>query len=143
SALIVSQFAFAMVLLAGASLFARGIYDANHKDYGWESHRVVTGTMLLPATAYPGAKEIADFERLALERLEGLPGVESASISSSTPFLGLAEPRKYIVAGREIPPVGQEPVATTNGISPHFFETVGTPLLTGRAFNDGDSLASS
>ena len=140
--LIVSQFAFAMVLLAGGSLFARGIYDANHKDYGWKSDHVVTGTVLLPASAYPGGKEIAAFGRLALERLEGLPGVESASISASMPFLGLADPRKYIVAGREAPKPGQEPVATTNGVSPHFFGTIGTRVLNGRVFNDGDTLAS-
>ncbi|HQZ15952.1 MAG TPA: ABC transporter permease [Vicinamibacteria bacterium] len=142
SALIVAQFAFAMVLLAGASLFARGIYDANHKDYGWESHRVVTGTMLLPASAYPGGREIAAFERLALERLEALPGVESASLSSNMPFISLAEPRKYLIAGREIPRPGHEPVASTNAVSPRFFKTIETPLLSGRDFAPGDTLDS-
>lgn len=140
--LIVAQFAFAMVLLAGAALFARGIYDANHKDYGWESHRVVTGTMLLPSSAYPTVKEIAAFEQLALERLQALPGVQSASLSSSMPFLGLGDARKYVVAGREAPKMGQEPVATTNAVSPRFFETIETPLLSGRAFGAADRLGS-
>jgi hypothetical protein len=58
------------------------------------------------------------------------------------PFFGLAEPRKYLVAGREIPPPGHEPVAAMNGISPRYFETVRTRVLDGRAFNQGDTLTS-
>ena len=140
--LIVGQFALAMVLLAGAALFVRGIHDANNRYYGWQSDHVVTGTIHLPIATYAGGKEITDFQRLALERLQALPGVASASISCSMPFFALGEPRKYLVAGRETPPPGHEPVAATNGVSPRYFETVGTRVLDGRTFNDGDTLAS-
>jgi putative ABC transport system permease protein len=141
-ALIVGQFALAMVLLAGAALFVRGIHEANNRHYGWESDRLVTGTMQLPAATYPGGKEMTDFQRLVLERLQALPGVESASISYSMPFFGLPEPRKYLVADRETPQPGHEPVAAINGISPRYFETVGTRVLSGRTFNEADTLTS-
>src|SRR2546425_624078 len=140
--LIVGQFALAMVLLAGAALFERGLHELNNRRYGWESDHLVTGTMVLPTTTYPGDKEITDFQRLALERLEALPGVVSASMSYSMPFFGLSEPRKYLVAGRETPEPGHEPAALINGVSPHYFETVGTRLLSGRAFNAGDTRTS-
>jgi len=140
--LIVGQFAFAMVLLAGAALFARGLYELNNRHYGWETERLITGSMLLPTAKYPGGKEITAFHRLALERLEALPGVVSASISYSMPFFGLPEPRKYLVAGRETPEPGHEPVAVINGISSRYFETVGTRVLSGRGFNESDNLAS-
>ena len=140
--LIVGQFALAMVLLAGAGIFVRGLYELNNRRYGWESDHLVTGTMLLPTATYPGNKEITDLQRLALERLEALPGVASASVSYSMPFFGLSEPREYLIAGRATPEPGREPVAVINGISPHYFETVGTPLLSGRTFNEGDTLIS-
>jgi predicted permease len=140
--LIVGQFAFAMVLLAGAALFGRGLHELNDRRYGWESDQLITGTMLLSTAQYPGREAITDFQRLAVQRLEALPGVSSASISYSMPFFGLAESRKYLVAGREIPEPGHEPVAVVNGISPRYFETVGTRLLSGRSFDDGDTLAS-
>ncbi len=140
--LMAGQFALAMVLLAGAALFVRGFYELNRRHYGWESDHLVTGTMLLPTATYPGGKEVADFQRLALERLEALPGVVSASLSFSMPFFGLAEPRKYLVAGLETPEPGHEPVAVINGISPRYFETVGTCVLSGRTFNEGDTLTS-
>jgi len=101
--LIVCQFALALVLLAGAALLVRGIHEANNRHHGWESDHLVTGTMLLPTATYPSGKEITNFQRLALERLEALPGVQSASISYAMPFFGLAEPRKYVVAGRDTP----------------------------------------
>jgi len=140
--LIVGQFALALVLLAGAAVFARGVQDMNNRGYGWESDHLVTGILLLPTATYPGGKEISDFQRLALERLEALPGVASASISYTMPFFGLAEPRKYLVAGRETPQPGHEPVAATNGVSPRYFETGGTRVLDGRTFNEGDTITS-
>jgi putative ABC transport system permease protein len=139
NALIVGQFALAMVLLAGAANFVRGVHELNNRRHGWESDQLVTGTVVLPTGTYPGGKEVTDFQRLALERLEALPGVVSASVSYSMPFFGLSAPRKYLIAGRETPEPGHEPVADINGISPHYFETVGTRLLSGRAFNAGDT----
>jgi putative ABC transport system permease protein len=141
-ALIVCQFALALVLLAGAALLVRGIHEVNNRHHGWESDHLVTGTMLLPTVTYPGGKEITSFQRLALERLEALPGVQSASVSYAMPFFGLAEPRKFLVAGRDTPQPGHEPVAVINGISPHYLATVGTRLLDGRNFNEGDTQAS-
>jgi predicted permease len=140
--LIVGQFALAMVLLAGAALFVRGLRDLSDRHEGWESDHLVTATVVLPTSTYRGDKEITDFQRLALERLEALPGVVSASMSYDMPFFGLAEPRKYVAAGRDIPPPGREPAAAMNGVSPHYFETVGTRVLSGRTFNAGDTLTS-
>ncbi|HUP65934.1 MAG TPA: ABC transporter permease [Thermoanaerobaculia bacterium] len=140
--LIVGQFVLAMVLLAGAGLFIHGLHELNNRRHGWESDNLVTGTVLLPAATYGTDEKIRDFQRLTLERFEALPGVTSASLSYSMPFFGLAETRKYVVAGREAPQAGHEPAAVINGVTPQYFETVGTPLLSGRAFNAGDTLTS-
>jgi predicted permease len=137
--LIVGQFALAMILLAGAAGFVRGLHEVNNRRHGWESDQLVTGSLVLQTTRYPDDKEITDFERLALERVEALPGVVSASISYAMPFFGLSEPRKYMVAGREPPQPGHEPVAVINGVTPHYFEAVGTRLLSGRTFNQSDT----
>jgi putative ABC transport system permease protein len=140
--LIVGQFALAMVLLAGAALFVRGVHELNGRRVGWESEQLVTGTMALPVASYPGDKQVGDFQRLALERLEALPGVASASLSDSLPFVALTDSRRFVVSGREAPQPGREPVALVNGVSPHYFATVGTRLLSGRPFGAGDGLTS-
>ena len=138
--LIVGQFAFAMVLLAGAALFIRGLDELNHRRAGWESEHLVTGTVVLPAAGYPNAGRISAFHRLTVERLEALPGVASASISSFTPFFMWYDSRKYVVGGREPPARGHEPAAVVNSVSPRYFETVGTRVVAGRAFDARDTL---
>ena len=140
--LIVGQFALAMVLLAGAAHFVRGLRELNDRHKGWDSDHLVTGTAVLRPSAYAGDKEISDFQRLALDHLEALPGVESASISWAMPFFGLAEQRKYVAAGRDLPQPGHEPAAMINGVTPHYFETVGTRLVSGRTFTASDTRTS-
>lgn len=140
--LIVGQFALAMVLLAGAALFVRGFHEINNRRHGWESDNLVTGTLVLPSNTYPGDEQVTAFQRRAVESLERLPGVASASLSYAMPFFGLSEPRRYAVAGAPAPEPGQEPAAVINGVTPHYFETVGTRLLSGRAFNEGDTSTS-
>ena len=142
SFLIVGQFALAMVLLAGAALFVRGFDELNNRRSGWESEHLVTGTILFPAAAYPSAEKIATFQRLALERLESLPGVASASLSSFTPVFNWPVLSRFVVEGRKLPEPGHEPAAVVNSASPHYFETFGTRLLAGRAFNERDTAAS-
>src|SRR5205814_1872052 len=127
--LIVGQFALAMVLLAGAALFARGLNELNNSRAGWQSDRVVTGTVVLPSAGYPDPERITAFHRVTLERLEAVPGVASASISAFTPFFNWGDIRKYLVEGRELPQPGLEPAAVVNSISPRYFETFGTRLL--------------
>ena len=141
-ALIVAQFALAMILLTGAALFIRGLDELNNSREGWQSDHVVSGTVILPTASYGDAGKIATFHRITLDRLQAVPGVASASISSFTPFFNWADVRKYLVAGRELPKPGHEPAAVVNSISPRYFETYQTRVLAGRTFNESDILTS-
>ncbi len=141
-ALVVGQFALATMLLGGAALFVHGVHAANTRSYGWSADRVVLGTVRLPASTYPDAARIGTFQRAALERLEALPGVATAAVSDAVPFFGFGDMGRYLLAGHDAPPPGREPVATGNGVSPGYFETVGTRLLAGRVFDERDTLGS-
>jgi predicted permease len=141
-ALIIGQFALAMTLLTGAAMYTRAFNELSNSHGGWESSRVVTGTMILSSSNYAEPEKINAFHRLTLERLQALPGVASASISSFRPFFNWQDVRKYIVEGRDLPPPGQEPAAIVNSVTPGYFDTYQTRILAGRAFNDRDSLTS-
>ncbi len=138
-ALIVGQFALAMVLLTGAALFIRGLHELNNRRAGWVSDRLVTGSVLLPVTKYPEAGKVAAFQRLALERLRSLPGVSSASLARFTPFFIWTDSRKYLIEGGALPERGHEPAAVVNVVGPDYFATVGTRLLAGREFSERDT----
>ena len=140
--LIMGQFALALVLLTGAGLFIRGLDDISDRRAGWESAQVVTGTILLPAGKYPDAEKITAFHWLARERLASVPGVASASVSSFSPFFEWPDTRKFLVEGREPPEPGYEPAALFNTVSPGYFDTYGTRVLSGRAFEERDNVTS-
>ena len=140
--LIVGQFALAMVLLAGAAVFIRGLDELNHRRAGWQSEHLVTGTVVLPSASYPDDEHVTTFHRLMLERLQAMPQVASASVSSFTPFFDWPDIRKYIVQGRALPSPGHEPAAEVNTVSSHYFETVGTRILAGRSFDERDTATS-
>jgi putative ABC transport system permease protein len=140
--LIVGQFALAMVLLASAAVFIRGLNELNHRRAGWQSEHLIAGTILLPAARYSDDEQITNFHRLLLERLQAMPGVESASVSSFTPFFDWPDIRKYVVQGRALFSPGHEPAAAVNTVSAHYFDAVKTPILSGRTFNAHDTAAS-
>jgi putative ABC transport system permease protein len=140
--LIVGQFALAMILLAGAGLFIRGLRELNTRPPGWNSDHLVTGTIILPTARYPGAEKITAFTGLALERLAVLPGVASVSISTFPPYYGWLERRKFFVEGANRPEPGREPAAGVNSVSLRYFKTVGTQLIAGRVFDRNDTATS-
>lgn len=137
--LIVVQFALAMVLLSGAALFIQGLAEAQNRRAGWESAPLVTGTVLLPVGSYSDAGKLTAFHRRTLERLGALPGVESVSLSAATPFFDWTDVRKIVVEGLPLPQPGQEPAAMFNAVSPQYFATFGTRILSGRAFHERDT----
>lgn len=140
--LVVGQFALAMVLLAGAALFIRGLDDLHHRRSGWESAQLVTGSVVLPAGTYGDPEKITAFQRLALERLAALPGVASVGMTAASPFFHWTDVRKFHIEGRHRPPVGKEPAAMVNTVTPGYFDTFGKRVLAGRAFADSDNAAS-
>src|SRR5256714_7554455 len=141
-ALIIAQFALAMVLLAGAALYIRAFDELSNTRGGWESARLATGTIILPTASYGDPEKINAFHRLTLERLAAIPGVATVSISSFNPFFNWNDVRKYIIEGRDLPQPGQEPAAVVNSISPAYFDTYQTRILSGRAFSERDTLTS-
>lgn len=138
--LVIGQVGLAMILLAGATLFVRGLDELNGQRAGWNSAQLVDGNVILPRATYSDPESINAFHRLVLQRLEASPGVMSASISTFTPFFDFGELRKFAVQGHEPTPRGHEPVAMVNTVTPHYFDTVATRLLGGRTFDDRDNL---
>lgn len=139
-ALLVGQFAMAMVLVAGASFFLRGTAQMLSQHYGWQSDGVTQAEIALPEADYPTDGDLLEFQRRALARLERVPGVVAVSVSYGLPYKGLRGTAHYVVDGD-----GSGPVLTAkiNGISPQYFDVTQTRLVTGRLFTPTDSSQSS
>jgi putative ABC transport system permease protein len=82
-----------------------------------------------------------EFYRQIVERLERLPGAQSACVTNMLPlgFVALGAP--VIPEGREVPP-RERPYAGSFAVGPRYFETIGTPLIRGRDFTAEDTINS-
>jgi putative ABC transport system permease protein len=141
NALIVGQLALALVLLAGAAVFALGLNQLAARESGWNPAPLLSGKVSLRGDG-DQARTFRAWRQLR-ERLAALPGVERASVDLDLPLYGFAAgQRAYVIEGRERPNPGHEPTALTNGVSPEYFDTVGTPLIRGRGILLSDTLES-
>ena len=133
-ALVALQVALAFVLVFGSSLFVRTLVTLTTQDIGLEPSRVMVGNLDL-RQAGSGTE---DFRRLFIqvrEAIQAVPGVEAAATSFVTPVSGSTWNFDISVPGYT--GSDRRPVLF-NGVSPHYFRAMGTPLLAGRDIAETD-----
>lgn len=138
--LMIAEVALSIVLVAGAMLLMRSLWQVQEIDPGLDVDRVLTAAVNFPVRPDVQRGEIGTFYRGLLEELDAVPGVESAAAISGLPFGGGATSMDYVLEGEDLNPEGGAPSAFWRLISPDYFETVGMPLLRGRAFTDSDGV---
>ncbi len=134
--LVAVQVALAFVLLVGAGLFISTLRNLVRADLGFRPDGVVFVDLDLAHSGIAPATRGA-FHTQLLERLRGMPGVESASASMMTPLAGSAWQYDVQVPAAD----GGFKSAHTfcNAVTTGFFATLGTPLLAGRDFDAADT----
>lgn len=85
------------------------------------------------------AQRMKSFETLLLDRIQALPGIESAAFARVTPitYKGYSS-APIAVLGYEAPR-GQQPVVEYDEVGPMFLATMGIPLVSGREFTQADN----
>ena len=136
--LIVGEVAFAMVLLAAAGLFLRGVQRFLNSDPGWRVDGLVTGQMSLRGDKYKDDKQRVVFLNQLENSLKAIPGVEHASISVSSPVYGFNSSSSFLVEGLPEPPKDKYWEMFYEPVSSDYFETLGVHLKEGRTFNSSD-----
>jgi predicted permease len=137
--LVVVQMACAFVLLVGAGLLWASLRNLLAVDTGFKVDGVITAAMSLPNHRYTTADDTRGFVNRSLETIRGLPGVAAAGATTIVPMGGNYQ-SGIIVAEGYIPKPGEPAVSSIRiGVTPGFFEAVGTPLVTGRYFDERDN----
>ena len=134
--LVVVELAIAVVLLVGAGLLGKSLYRLLHVEIGFQPDHLATVQITLSDASYPKDEQVAAVERQIVSRVESLPGVESAGVSSvlTVSFNGNTDWIRFV--GR--PYDGQHIEVNEREISPAFFSTLHAKLLRGRYFTDAD-----
>ncbi|HEY4271194.1 MAG TPA: ABC transporter permease [Candidatus Udaeobacter sp.] len=138
--LMVGQVAFVCVLLIAAGLLTRTFQALGNEPLGFNPDHLLTVGLKLPSLKYSDTARRAAFYQRLLEKVESLPGVETAAIDDDVPFSGFRATENFTVTGRPEPRHGQEPIAETHCISPGYFKTMRIPMLRGRVFGRDDVL---
>jgi predicted permease len=132
----IAQLCLALALLAGSAMVARAFLRMRDVSPGFEAENVLTATVALSWARVVTIEQRADFVTRVLERLDGLPGVESAAMINSLPFSGSHSQQTFSIEG--VPIDGEQaPFAAIRAVSPSYFETMRIPLR-GRSFGATD-----
>jgi putative ABC transport system permease protein len=134
-ALVVAEFALAIVLLVGAGLLVRSWWNVKNIDPAFRPERVLMMELSTPTTFSTSAQR-RDLYHRVLEQIQAVPGVESAGITGD---LFSDNPREHVLTvERADGTVSERLRLTRDEVSPDFFRTLGTPLLRGRFFSIED-----
>ena len=142
-ALIVSELAFAVVLMVGAGLLLRTLRQLLNENPGFNPTHVVAASIWLPVPNNPKAdpyltlaQEIP-FNHELLRRMNAIPGVEQAALTSDLPSKGHPFTAAMEIEGRPAES-GQDLSGEIIRITPDYFKLMQVPLMRGRVFNEDD-----
>jgi predicted permease len=136
SRLVVVELAIAMVLLVGAGLFGKSLYRLLHVQLGFRPDHLATITVAAPDSRYGKDEQSIALGREIVRKMETLPGVRSAALTTVLPvsFNGNTDWIRFV--GK--PYDGKHIEVNERDVSAEFFQTVGARLLRGRYFSDAE-----
>jgi putative ABC transport system permease protein len=137
--LVISEVALAVALLFCAVLLIRSSLFLQGMPRGLDPHNVLTMQVWLPRAKYSDAHQVTNFYREVLQRIEKLPGVESASAINFPPLAIQYTTVNFAIEGHVPPAPGGTLNARCSIISAEYFRTMSIPLLSGRTFTDHDA----
>jgi predicted permease len=138
-ALIVPQFALAVLLLVGAGLLGNSFVRLLRVNPGFNSSGVLAVQLFFSPVEYPerdmrGALALQQM----LEKVRSIPGVRTAGLVTALPITGGAS-TDFVIEGRPLPPANDEPSADIRSADSGYFRAMGIPLLAGREFTEADN----
>jgi predicted permease len=141
--LVIVQVGISLVLLVGASLFLRTLYNLRHVDVGFNAENLLLFRVNPQLNRYDEKRMTALYGEM-IDRIAAVPGVRAAAFSQPALLSGSVNMTSIFVQERTYAPSGGRGENTINRvvISPNFFEVMGIPILLGRGFTDRDTESS-
>src|SRR2546430_2706924 len=126
--LVVSEVALSLVLLIGAGLMIRSLWDLRKVHPVFDPHTVLTLTVPLPRTRYSSpAGQVAFFQEV-LTRIRALPGIDSAGVIDDLPLDGGGSHQPFSIEGRPVRQMSDQPEVDVRLISPGYIHAMHIPI---------------
>jgi putative ABC transport system permease protein len=138
-ALVLAEFALALTLLGAAGLAVHSFWNLTHVDMGFRTDHLLTFGLPMPAERLQTPEQITAFYRELSSRVQALPGITSASVSTGFPVQGTGFGMGFEIAGKPVADRSRRPNTGFNMVTPGFFQTFGIRITRGRAFTEADA----
>ncbi len=138
--MIISEVALAMILLTGAGLLMRSFLRLENVNPGFRPQNLLTMRIGLASARYPQRIQQSAFYDRVMERTTVIPGVHDAAVANALP-VNRAIGYFFNIEGRPALDPTKAPTFWLHSISPSYFQTVGIPIIRGRAFTMADTAA--
>jgi len=140
--LVMAEVALAVMLVIGAGLLLRTVYNLTRVDGGFDRSRLVTFSMTLPQATSTGSGRLQTYQRL-LDNLRAVPGVQGVTGMTGLPPNRPLNANDTDIEGYTAPPEGPyENVDYYQAVMSDYFETMGIPIVQGRSFERADAASS-
>jgi putative ABC transport system permease protein len=135
------QVAMTLALLFGTVLMLSAVGRAVDGPVGFDKENLLIGRVVLPQRPYAEPERRRQFMESVLARLQAIPAVTVAAVTSNLPYGGANTGRELFPEGIDVPPADVRAVDYRR-VTPAFFDALRIPLVGGRALNEGDASGS-
>jgi predicted permease len=135
--LVGGEIAIALFLLIGSCLLIRGVYILDHQELGFSHDHLLTAGVVLDKARYVDASKQNQLARSLVAQMQQLPGVKGAALASDLPASGPGSVSIHI-KGQQPLRSNEQHTAGDVVATADYFQVVGVPVLSGRAFSDRD-----
>jgi putative ABC transport system permease protein len=134
-AIVVGEVAVSLVLVCGAVLMFRSLLNLRSVNIGVRMENVIATSVDLPTEAHPKAESVIQFARTVVERLQAVPGVERAAVSTGVSLEGWGEGGVVVAPGLAR---GGSVNVRIKHVDQNYFAALDIPVLSGRGFDERD-----
>ncbi|HMF99380.1 MAG TPA: ABC transporter permease [Vicinamibacterales bacterium] len=142
TSLAIVEVAVGVVLVSGATLFARTVKSLHHVDTGFAADRLLTMYVSPPLSRYPTPEDALTFYERVRREIGALPGVRAVAIGGSLPLDGFDIGQGFEVVGAKPDEPARRASAHYQIVGATYFDTLGIRILRGRAFTEHDGATS-
>ena len=139
SSLVIGEIAIALVLLVVSGLLLRSFEKMRAVDLGFRPDHVLTASYSLPQKQYITQAAVDEFNHELIRRVQQLPGVKFAGLTSFLPASGGNSNSSFIAEGFVAPKGAGMNLATMVTVEGDYMQAIGVPLLSGRFFTPADT----
>lgn len=140
--LVVAETALSAIVLVGAGLLLRSFLRLAQVPLGFQPRNVLSLRVIPRGPRYSNQAERSSFYQQVLQKIESIPGVQSAGAIGFLPLTWVWHVNKFSIQGQTLPVPGEEPVADFRPVTPGYFSSMGIPSVAGRDFSWTDAAGS-